>query len=73
MSPAATDQHRPRSASHHRLADLVWHITGCSPRAAAAAIEADPRSAQPQSFDEAIDVVAAALVRVRVRVPVSAA
>jgi hypothetical protein len=72
MSPAATDQYIALDATN-RLADLVWHLSGCSPRAAAAAVAADPRGASPASFDEAIDVVAAALVRVKPRVPVSAA
>jgi hypothetical protein len=72
-SPPDGDRHIPRHrVSQHRLADLVWHLSGCNPRAAEAAVAADPRQ-PPRSFDEAIDIVAAALVRVRRRVPVSAA
>ncbi|MEY2402586.1 MAG: hypothetical protein QOD38_137 [Acidimicrobiaceae bacterium] len=47
-----------------RLAELVVHLTGCSPRVAIDAISASTK-ATPQTADDALAVVARALCSVR--------
>lgn len=49
-----------------RLAELVVHLTGCSPRAAVAAVAASTRvTAEPQTTEDALAIVARALCSVR--------
>jgi hypothetical protein len=57
---------------HHRLDELIWHLTECEPGAATAALRAST-AAEPYDFDAAITAVAGALVRLRARVPATVA
>lgn len=47
-----------------RLAELVLHLTGCSADEALSAV-ADPDVATPVDSDQALELVARAIVRVR--------
>ena len=58
---------RPASVAHtSRLAELVVHLTDCAPERASAAVEAaHPILNDPLDEDEALAVVARAMVAVR--------
>jgi hypothetical protein len=53
--------------AHHRLDELVWHLSGCNPAAARAALS----DVVVHDFADAVAVVARALVQVRPRVSVA--
>lgn len=52
----------------HRLAELVQALTGCSIERAELAV-CDPTPTGPASNEDALDAMAQALVRLRVRTP----
>lgn len=47
-----------------RLAELVLHLTGCTPRIAVAAVDAATDD-EPHSVDEALTIVARAICSIR--------
>jgi hypothetical protein len=49
----------------HRLAELVMHLTGCSPRAAVDAVAAVAPHTSTITEDEALEVVARAIYSLR--------
>jgi hypothetical protein len=63
--PTEPDPRRPgRLASTDRLAELVVHLTDCSPEQAIAAVEA-VQTHDPADADEALEVVARAMCAIR--------
>jgi hypothetical protein len=66
MSAAQSNQSEPQQhpASTERLAELVAHLTDCSPEQALAAVEA-VQTDEPADADEALEVVAKAMQATR--------
>ncbi len=58
----------PEPPTGHRLAELVQALTGCSVERAELAVS-DPTPSGPMRPDDALQVVAEALVRLRARQP----
>ena len=63
---------RPLYTPRPRLEELVLHLSDCEPELAIDAVRS-ARGGAPRSLDDALQVVAAALVRLKPRVPVTAA
>jgi hypothetical protein len=69
MSAAQSSEPDPRRrparlTSTHRLAELVVHLTDCSPQQAVAAVEA-VQTVDPSDADESLELVARAMCAVR--------
>jgi len=60
----SASRHGPRLAYTNRLAELIVHLTGCAPERALDAIAAE-NVVDPVDPDEALEIVARAMVAVR--------